>query len=141
MLKQIIPSIICAAAAVTFTAAAGAVEVEIDNQQFYAFPTGSVIQTPFTSGSMVNNVIPLEETENTITVRLTDAPQNEIYFISVYDMGTETYITPTYGTPVTPDEFTVTGLTGGREYRLRISGLFTDRTLSGTVSTGSAEVV
>lgn len=139
MLKKIISSITCAAAVIAFSVAAGAAEIPIDNRKFLAYPTGSVVQTPYTSESKVNNVIPLEDGENTITVKLTDAPSNEIYFVSVYDMETETYITPNYGVPIIADEFVITGLTGGREYRLRISGLFMDRNLSGTISTGFTE--
>lgn len=138
MLKKIISSVLLVSS-LSCAAAAGAAEIAIDEQKFYAYPNGAVIQTPFTSASQVNNVIPLEETENAITVKLTNAPENEIYFISVYDMETEKYITPNYGMPVTEDEFTVMGLTGGREYRLRISALFADRTLSGTVVTSNAE--
>ncbi len=115
-------------------------KIVFENKKTHLYPIFSNLPTEYTSLSKVNNVVPLDKDENTITVTLKDTDESDIYFISIYDVTEGKYITASTGVAVYPGEFTVSGLTGGHEYTVKASSFFKEQNLSGEIITSYTDV-
>lgn len=138
MLKKVLvtmlSNIILLNMATTAIAAEGKT-IDITEEKLHLYPTFSSFTTKYTSGSMVENIVPLAEDENAITVSLTDVNDKEFYFVSVYDITEEQYITSSKGVPIAKDKFIAKGLVGGHDYKIRASSLFNESIVNGKIST------
>ena len=114
-------------------------EIEFTNKQLYLYPVFSNLPTEYTSESLVNNVVPLDTGESTIKVTFSNADTDDIYFISIYDVTENRYVTDTIGMAIDSDQFTISGLTGGHEYTVKSAALFQEHAVSGTIVTGYTE--
>ncbi len=116
--------------------------IAFENYETFIYPQRRPFKTPYTSESKVDNVIPLGNNENTITLTLNDAPKDEFYFVSLYIMDDENghrYLTPPCGVMFDGKEITFTGLLGGTDYRLMLSTFLKNQTISGSIKTGFIE--
>lgn len=116
--------------------------ITFENFKTFVYPQRRAFKTPYTSESKVDNVIPLGNNENTITLTLNDAPKDELYFVSLYIMDDENghrYLTPPCGVMFDGKEITFTGLLGGTDYRLMLSTFLKNQTISGSIKTGFIE--
>ena len=116
--------------------------ITFENLKTFVYPQRRPFKTPYTSESKVDNVIPLGNNENTITLTLNDAPKDEFYFVSLYIMDDENghrYLTPPCGVMFDGKEITFTGLLGGTDYRLMLSTFLKNQTISGSIKTGFIE--
>ena len=111
--------------------------IHFEDKEVHMCPIMVNLPTGITSESKINNIVPLAENENCISISFSSV-DNEIYFVSIYDIETG-YVTPASGVPVTQDKFTVKGLTGGHNYHVRVSSLFNEHNISGTIQTGFEE--
>lgn len=113
--------------------------IQINDEVLYLYPSFAPLKTEFTSADMVNNIIPLGEEENAITVSLTNTKENEIFVMSVYDITDKKYITSNKGVAITEEKFTIKGLIGGHEYKVNACALFNETSVNGTITTGYIE--
>lgn len=82
----------------------------------------------------------LAENENTISLSCGDTGANDVYFISVYELGEDSKYIVEYMGPVNITGFKISGLEGGKEYNVRLSSLTGRRYVSGTLTTSYEEV-
>lgn len=114
--------------------------INIKEHKLSLYPVFGSFKTEYTSSSKVDNVVPLAEDENAITLSLTDAQAKEIYIVSVFDITEDRYITSNKGLAVSKDKFIIKGLTGGHEYKIRACSLFEEKAVSGTITTGHMDI-
>ncbi|MDO5396710.1 MAG: fibronectin type III domain-containing protein [bacterium] len=138
MKKRILGLCLCMILAAAGTCHAANEPIYFDDMTVHMCPVMNNLPTGITSETKVNNIVPLSEGENCISLSFSAVDDNDIYFVSVFDID-EGYITPVSGVPVTQDKFVIKGLTEGHNYHVRVSALLNEHTVSGTIQTGFKE--
>lgn len=111
---------------------ASAAEVDFSNIRIYPVDTMEKL-----------GVVSLAEDENTITLSCNSVSElNEKYYISVYQKGTVEgahYIVKYFG-PVQISDFSISGLEGGKDYKIFLSSVGNQQQVSGKITTSKTEV-
>ncbi len=111
-------------------------DMEFENKKLATYPLFSTIPTIYTYDE-INNIVPLGDKNNTITVNVRSEYEGELY-ISLYDVNDDKYITTDKGVILKSNERKFTGLRSGHNYRISISCTEKFQTISGKI-TVSAE--
>ncbi len=91
----------------------------------------------FPSSTLVGNNLSLGSQESYLEIYFTTSPIGSCYF-SLYDMTADEYITDgtnnMYGPVHMADIYTLSGLTGGHKYRIRMAGAGSSCRIAGSIT-------
>lgn len=118
-------------------------KVQFNDFKIPQLPVSQLLFTEYKSDSVLN-VIPLSDNENTIILKMTsDVPNGVEYYISLFDMESNEYVTANTSAnstdnmigPIYANEFKISNLTGGHHYVMRLATSRNTSTVSGEVYT------
>ena len=91
----------------------------------------------FPSSTLVGNNLSLGSQESNLEIYFTTRPTGSCYF-SLYDITTDEYLTSgtnyMYGPIYMNDIYTLSGLTGGHKYRIRMAGAGSSCQIAGSIT-------